>query len=127
MAGLNAQGATLTFNSATSGLYKFIASGVSIEAPEAEMTDMTSPGDLLGANVMVPTGDTSGGSMSVDFVATAGFLNPQAIVGERGLLTLSSPQYAVSRNVVLQGASVDSRVGDIVRGTMKFAITDYYG
>ena len=91
------------------------------------MTDMTSPGDLLGANVMVPTGDTSGGSMSVDFVATAGFLNPQAIVGERGQLTLSSPQYTVSRNVVLQGASVDSRVGDIVRGTMRFAITDYYG
>lgn len=91
------------------------------------MTDMTSPGDLPGANVMVPTGDTSVGSMSVDFIATAGFSDPHAIVGERGQLTLSSPQYTVSRNVVLQGASVDSRVGDIVRGTMRFAITDYYG
>lgn len=126
MAGFSVQGAAVTFTPQNGSPATVTATRLSIETPQAALVDMTSASDPLGANVMVPTGDTSPGSMSVDFIATNAFLNPQAIVGSTGILAISAPGYSLSRNAVLQAATVDHQSGDIVRGTLRFTITDYY-
>lgn len=126
MAGFSVQGATVTFAVLNEPVVTVTATRLSVETPEAELTNMTSATDLLGANVMVPTGDTSPGSLSVDFISTNQFSNPQALTGRVGVLGLYAPNYTVSRNAVLQAATLDHQSGDIVRGSLRFTITDYY-
>lgn len=89
---------------------------------------MTSAVAPLGTLNVVPTGDWSGGSISVDYIH-AGRLatDPQTLVRQRGQLRFSSTNYSVSRNAILESATTEARAGDIVRGTMRFRITDYYG
>lgn len=126
MAGFSVQGATVTFAVQNEPVVAVTATRLSVETPEAEITDMTSAVDLLGANVMVPTGDTSPGTVSVDFISTAQLSNPQALTGKVGVIGLSAQGYTVSRNAVLQSATLDHQIGDIVRGSMRFTVTDYY-
>jgi hypothetical protein len=123
MAGVHAQGATFTFAG-----YSAIVTGISVETPTAEVTDMTSAVAPLGTQAVVPTGDWSGGSISVDYVhAGRQAIDPQSIVRTRGQLRFSSTNYSVSRNAILESATTEARTGDIVRGTMRFRMTDYYG
>lgn len=123
MAGVSAQGATFTFAG-----FGAIVTGISVETPTAEVTDMTSAVAPLGTLMAVPTGDWSGGSISVDYIH-AGRLqaDPQTLVRRRGQLNFSSTNYSVSRNVILESATTEARAGDIVRGTLRFRMTDYYG
>lgn len=83
---------------------------------------MTGAGAALGSVVMVPTGDYSPGSITVDFLADGSIPS----TGARGQLSFSSSAYSIGRNVVLESVQVDARVGELVRGTMKFVMTDYY-
>jgi hypothetical protein len=123
MAGVSAQGATFTFQG-----IQAIVSGISVETPTAEVTDMASAVDPVGTLGIVPTGEWSGGSISVDYIH-AGPLqtDPQTLVRQTGALFFSSPGYSVGRNVLLESATTEATVGDIVRGTLRFRITDYYG
>lgn len=132
MAGFSAQGGTLTLtvfsNDNARGVYSVIPTSVSITSPQPEVTDATGVGDLAGAKVMVPTGAcASAGTMSVDFIATGGFFNPQIITGKRCNVRFQSPNYFVSRNTVVLGSQVTATEGNIVRGNIEFQITDYYG
>lgn len=105
-----------------------IPTSVSITSPTPEVTDVTGANDLRGAKVMVPTGEcASAGTMSVEFIATGSFANPQFITGRRCLVRFESPHYVVQRNTVITGAQVTATQGDIVRGDIQFQITDYYG
>lgn len=126
MAGLSVQGATVTFVIPNGSTLTVTATRLSVETPQAEVTDLTSASDPVAANVMVPTKDTSHGTMSVDFIATSGFADPQPLVGSVGAVGLYAPGYSVQRNAVLQSATLDHQYGDIVRGSMRFIITDYY-
>jgi hypothetical protein len=123
MAGVSAQGATFTFRG-----IQAIVSGVSVETPTAEVTDMASAVDPVGTLGIVPTGEWSGGSISVDYLH-AGPLqaDPQTLVRQTGQLRFISPGYSVVRNVILESATTEATVGNIVRGTMRFRMTDYYG
>lgn len=122
MAGVTAQGATFTFNGAVA-----IISGLSIETPKAEIVDMTGINDPAAATVMVPTGANSPGRVTVDYIHTAGGIDPQAAIGLRGSLVLGSPGFSVTRNAILESASTEVRTGDVVRGSLNFVMTDYYG
>jgi hypothetical protein len=97
--------------------------GISVEAGTPELVDMTAANTPAGHAVMVPTGDFKPGSISVDFLADA----PPPDTGTVGPLTFNSSFLSVSRNVVLESAQVEARVGELVRGTMKFTMTDYSG
>jgi hypothetical protein len=120
MAGVTAQGATFTYNSFSGKI-----SGISVEMPTAEVTDMTAVQDGVGYSMMVPTGEWSGGTITVDFITSN--QDPQAFVKTTGQLVFSSVGYSISRRVVCQSASVAAQTGEIVRGSLKFLMTDYPG
>jgi hypothetical protein len=126
MAGATALGATFTFIAAdrTAQFFGSI-SGISVEMPTAEVTDMTAATDKLGYSFMVPTGEMSGGTISVDFVTSN--VDPQSFVRKSGILTFTSLGYSITRRVVCQSANVTGNVNDIVRGSLKFLMTDYTG
>ena len=127
MAGVSAQGATFTFTPTGALPLSAIVTGISVETPTAEVVDMTSGADVKGTLRVVPTGDWSGGTVSVDYIhADSGPTDPQTIVRKVGQLAFSSPGYSVSRQAVLESATTEARTGEIVRGTMRFRITDYY-
>ena len=121
MAGLTAQGTTASFNGTS-----FTVTGFSFEPPAAILTDMTAAGDLVGARKMAPTGEKTPGTFTVDFLAGNSFGNPQDLSGVQSKLSISGP-YTLSRNVVCTGGTVQASVGDLVRGTLQFTITDWYG
>lgn len=123
MAGVSAQGGTFTFQGVQA-----IVTGISVETPVAEVIDMASATDPVGTIGIVPTGEWSGGSISVDYVHAGPLqVDPQTLVRQAGQLFFGSPGYSVGRNVVLESATTEARAGDIVRGTLRFRMTDYYG
>jgi hypothetical protein len=117
MAGFTAQGSTFTYLG-----FSGKVSGISVEAPTAEVADMTSMFDAVGYSMMVPTGEWSGGTITVDFISSG--QDPQVFVKTKGQLTFASDRFSLSRRVVCQSASVSAQVGEIVRGSIKFLITD---
>jgi len=127
MAGVTAHGASFAFSS--SGISSFVAAvvGVSVETPTAEVVDMSGVGDLPGYIVAVPTGDWSGGSITVDYLRTAATQDPQGLVRKTGLLAFASQGFSYSRRVICESASTEARSGELVRGSLRFRITDYTG
>lgn len=100
--------------------------GIQVETPVAQVVDMTGVTDPAGVIVQVPTGEIRGGSITVDFLYKAGGIDPQTLVGQVGNLTFTSTAYSVSRQAILESASVEARTGQLVSGQLKFAMTDYY-
>lgn len=126
MAGFAAQGATFTF-AGSRGSFAGAVTGISVDTPTAEVVDMTSPSDPTGYAILVPTGEWTGGAVSVDYIATSGTGSVQDIVRGIGTLTFASANYSVSRRAILESARQEARVGDLVRGTLNFRVTDYAG
>jgi hypothetical protein len=124
--GLSAQGATFTF-AGSLGSFQGSVVGINVETPVAEVVDMTSPTDPLGHVYLVPTGGWSGGSVSLDFLATPATGDVAAIVRGVGQLTFSSPTWSVSKRAILESANTEARVGELVRGSATFRLTDYEG
>lgn len=122
MAGLTAHGATFTFQS-----FGGDVTGISVESPVAELTDMTSIVDPASFMVMVPTGAWSGGSISVDFLAKRGAALPSTLVRERGRLLFASENFTLAINAICESASVTAQAGDLIKGSLRFRPTDYYG
>jgi len=120
MAGATAQGATFSFLGFSGRL-----TGISVEMPTAEVTNMTAAEDGLGYTFIVPTGEWSGGTITVDFLTFNA--DPQSFVRKVGSLTFTSAGYTVSRRVVCESASVSAQAGELVRGSFKFLMTDYQG
>jgi hypothetical protein len=125
MAGFAAHGATFTFIGSRATFSGAVV-GVNVETPTAEVVDMTSVVDAPGASVLVPTGEWSGASISVDFIVTSSSDITQAVRGV-GPLVFASPRWSVAARVILESANVEARVGDVVRGSAKFRVTDYQG
>lgn len=118
MAGATAHGATFSFLNFSGSLV-----GISVEMPTAEVVNMTSAYDVLGSMVTVPTGEWSGGTITVDFLTSN--VDPQLLVRRVGQLTFSSRGYSISRRVVCESASIGAQAGELVRGSLKFLMTDY--
>lgn len=126
MEGFAAQGATFTFVGSRGNFHGAVV-GISVETPVAEIVDMTSPDDLLGHSVRVPTGEWSGGRISLDFIATPKTGDIQSLVRGIGPLTFASPKWSVTRRCILESASTEVRVDELVRGSATFIPTDYQG
>ena len=97
---------------------------LAVETPSAVLANMSGIGSGSAAQLLVWTGELAGGTITVGFMSS---MDPQPFVGVRGPVTFTSEGYSVSRNVILESASVDVRVGEPSRGSLKFRITDYYG
>jgi len=120
MAGVTAHGASFFYNG-----FSGVVSGISIETPSAEVTDMAGVGDASGVQKLVPTGGLTGGTITVDFLTSGG--DPQGLVRSVGNLAFRSPGYSVARRVLCESASVTAQSGELVRGSLRFRITDYMG
>lgn len=120
MAGATAHGATFSFLGAMATI-----TGISVEMPTAETTDMTPASSNAAQQVIVPTGAWSGGTITVDFLNLN--VDPQVLVRSVGQLSFGSAGYSVSRRVVCESASVSAQAGELVRGSLRFRMTDYQG
>jgi len=120
MAGVTAQGASFSFLG-----FSGTITGLSVQTPAAQVTDMTAVADQLGYSVIVPTGEWAGGTITVDFLTTNA--DPQGLVRKTGQLAFSSSGYSISRRVICESASVSAQVNDVIRGSCKFLMTDYQG
>jgi hypothetical protein len=102
--------------------------GIRVEEPVAEVVDMTPITFDQKFNWLVPTGHTTGGTVTVDFLYKRGlgFIEePDLLVGVTSQLTFNSTRFGVSKRAVLESASVDVRTGQLVSGQMTFRITDF--
>lgn len=131
MAGVTAQGAKFGF----SGFSGFVV-GVSVETPTAEVVDMSSILDSAAQNMLVPTGSWSGGSISVDYLAPKGGADVQSLVRTTDWLTFAvterngnevSDAISLRRRCILESATSEARVGELMRGSLRFRMTDYQG
>ena len=122
------QGATFSFP----GIVATYTS-IQVEDPEPEVVDMTAFNGQLGIKRIVYTGDMkSPGRVSVDYLRDAGCAAPLTMTGLYGILTISFPQGAdrqpqiVQRRALLESATTEMSVGDLVRGRLSFLIDHTY-
>lgn len=121
--------ATFTFGGTT----RATVVSVQVDAPVAEVVDMTGVKDNAGYSYQVATGDKRGGSVVVDFIGLQSSqggqqpanADPTALVGQNQLLVFTSGAYSVTRRAIVESASVSARTGELVSGQIKFRITDY--
>lgn len=108
------------------GSFSGYVTGLQVEHPTAETVNMTGTSDPVGTFRLVPTGEKRGGSITVDFMHNGTF-DVATLIGTYGSLTFSSTAYSVSKSVICETASMEARTGEVVRGTLKFLMTDYTG
>ena len=120
MAGVIATGCTCTFAGLT-----ILATRVGVETPVAEIVNMTSISDDNKKLMLVATGDWAGGKLTVEYLRQRQDTDPQSLVGNFGTLQFSSGNYSISRSALLESASTEVTVGELIRGTMRFIVTDY--
>jgi hypothetical protein len=119
-------GATFTFTS-NRGTIRGGVTKLSVDAPTAEVVDATGLYDGGDVAVMVPTGAWRGGVITIEFVAGKDIPGVQTVVRGVGQLTFASTGINVSRRVILESGSEYVSVGDVVRGTLRFVMTDWTG
>lgn len=103
---------------------------IQVEDPEPEVVDMTPFDGPLGVKQIVYTGDMkSPGRVTVDYLRERGNKLPLTMTGSYGVLTLTFPSGAggrgfeiVQRFALLEKASTEIAVGDMVRGRLSFLI-----
>lgn len=125
MAGVTAHGALFTFVSSAFS-YSATVTGLSVESPSAELADMTGADSLNGYIVLVPTGDFARGAtgtITIEYLSSG--IDWQTAVGYVGTLTFVSSGHTVIRRAVLETVGSEAKAGDVVRGTLKFRMTDY--
>ena len=124
-----AQGATFTFTARQGGgSFSGGVTKVSVDTPQAEIADVTGLYDTTTSMVKVPTGATTGGSITVEFIIlNSPSMNFDTMIGKTGTLAFNTTGYSLSKNVIVESASSGASVGDVFRGTMRFVPTDWYG
>jgi hypothetical protein len=111
--------ATFAFNKLTA-----LVTSVQVETPVAEIVDMTGVGDATGHTVQVATGAITGGAVTIDYIHDGAGADPQTVIGTTGTLVFISSAYSVRRQAILESASVTAQTADVVRGQLKFRMTD---
>lgn len=123
MAGYVASGATFTFCGV-----RAIATRVSVEAPTAEIVDMTAHNAAVDTTMLVPTGAWvgGGGTVDVEFLQSpTNAVSPLVAIGKVGLASFTGNTFSINKRAVCESATVEAAVGDLVRGTMRLRFTDY--
>lgn len=125
---ISSHGTTFAFVTASATFAGRVTS-ISIEEAQPEIVDMTDVGDLVARKRMMATGDVlTPPKVSIDYMRQAGDLTmfPVLLASEsnlEGQLTIASPSFTVSEQAVLDSASTEMAVGDVIRGKMSFTIT----
>lgn len=104
---------------------------ISIEEAQHEVVDMTDIDDPLGGRRIMATGDVlSPAKIAIEFMTTATNLAqfpPANMTGGRtqveGVLYISKGSWYIEERAVLDSASTDMAVGDVIRGKMSFTIS----
>lgn len=118
---ISSQGTTFTFPGFTANY-----TSISVEEPQAEVVDMTTTQTPLGKKRMVYTGDiVSPGRIRVDYTRLAGTPAPLSISGLSGNLSISHANINVTKKAVLESASSEIAVGNLIRGTLNFVVSDF--
>ena len=118
-------GATFRFTSDRGTLAGGVTN-VKVDSPVAEVTDMTSVSHDASMIVLVPTGSWKGGTITTDFVVNERATPAQMLVRGVGSLVFWSPAFTFTFQVILESAETTVAAGDVIRGTAKFIVTDYY-
>lgn len=119
-------GATFSFSS-QKGSFTGEITKITVEHPAAEIVDVTGINDATDSTILVPTGAFKGGTINVEFNATTSSPSVSSLVRGYGQLSLSSASgFTVSKQAVLESATESAAVGDVVRGSMRFLMTDWY-
>lgn len=118
--GISSQGVTLTFAGFTAGV-----TSISVESPQAEIVDMTSPSHAAGVKRMVATGGIlSPGKVRVDYMRTATSHDPLTFQGTSGTLVIAHANLNVSKTAIVESVSTEVSVGDLMRGSISFVTTE---
>lgn len=116
----SSQGTTFSF----SGFSALITS-ISIEEGQGEVVDMTKIDDLVGYKRMVATGALlSPAKVTLEYLRTAGTPAPLATVGLTGNLSISGPSVSITKSAILDTASHELAVSDLIRGRATFILHD---
>lgn len=129
---ITAHGATFTFEATAAGDGRRLGSfsgkvtRLSVDSPSAEVIDATGVSDGNSQRLLVHTGARTGGAITLEYIS-AGSLANYSLVSGRGNLIVSGASYSLTRNVIFESCSESASVGDVVRGSARFLITDYFG
>jgi hypothetical protein len=105
---------------------------ISIEEAQPEVVDMTAIDDPLGGRRIMATGDVlSPAKVTIEFMRTVsdlggfspGYTTDTFGAVEGTLVISKSPGFILSQQAVLDSASTDLAVGDVIRGKMSFTIS----
>jgi len=109
---------------AVAGVSLAQVTGLQIDAPEAEVVDMTTVSDALGYRRLATTGVVTNGLITIDFLYdTAEQFEVSLLAATRGELTIVTNYAgarAISYQVICKAANLESRVGDAVRFQAQF-------
>jgi hypothetical protein len=109
---------TFSFAGAT-----YDVTSVSVEAPTAEIVDMTPNNAPVQQKLLVATGAyTDTGSIDVE---AFGFTDPKNLIGVAGQAVFATPLGTVTRIVICESASAEGRVGELLRLRFKLKPTDF--
>jgi hypothetical protein len=103
---------------------------ITFTSPQPETSTINSLYTGLGtAPLVVPTGDYTGGSISVEFTRDLGGVNMANFVGWSAVFTYSDANgYSLSlTNALLTQASEEVSTGALVTGTLEFQWTSFSG
>lgn len=127
---ISSHGTTFSFSSDQDFVSGRVTS-ISIEEAQPEVVDMTDIGDTLGGRRIMATGDVlSPAKVTIEFMRTASDLGqfPPGYTTDtsgmvEGSLSIACPSFAINQQAVLDSASTDMAVGDVIRGKMSFTIS----
>ena len=101
----------------------YAATAVSVDAPTAEVVNMTGPSDAKDAVFVVPTGGvTAPGRIAVE---AFGFANPKDLIGKLGQATFTTPRGSFTHQAVCESAAIEGRVADLLRIRFSLLMTSY--
>lgn len=126
---ISSHGTTFAFI-APSFTFAANVTSISIEEAQPEVVDMTAIDDPLGRRRIMATGDVlAPPKVSIEYMRSAGdftqYIPGQAMEtgGLEGTLIVSHPRFNFNQTAVLDSASTDMAVGDVIRGKMSFTIS----
>jgi len=112
------QNSTFSF---AGGVYD--VTSVAVQGPTPEIVDMTPGGAPVGQKWYLASGAyTDTGSIDVE---AYGFADPINLIGVAGQAVFTTPLGSVARNVICESASVEGRVGELLRLRFTLKPTDY--
>lgn len=131
---ISSHGTTFTFSTGLGNLSAKVLS-ISVEEAQPEIVDMTGVGDALGTRRLIATGDiTSPAKVQIDYMRESAdllLLPPGAVAdqfvstfGPHGTLAIGHGSFSVSRDAVIENATTEMAVGNVIRGKITFVINN---